>query len=260
MSLTVNTESAISGRGMKNRSPLAGFHATCGASRWASSREITGAVWRAAQKFYSSNPRDQLSSGLALGRVSQVPHRLEGVTVAPRPGWYPDPAGATGLYRWWDGSRWAEVTSDSAHAPPPIPVPAEAVIRDATPRAASPLRVATALSLGFALFISASIGLGLVIWRDQSDTSAQRLAGGTAGQPTAGGVGTDPVGYLDERTRTATIGAASLTMPGDPYVLSPDPMAIRGVLDLLFWASAPIHARYDGQHDWSSGEIGRAHV
>ena len=255
MSLTVNTESAISGRGMKNRSPLAGFHATCGASRWASSREITGAVWRAAQKFYSSNPRDQLSSGLALGRVSQVPHRLEGVTVAPRPGWYPDPAGATGLYRWWDGSRWAEVTSDSAHAPPPIPVPAEAVVRDATPRAASPLRVATALSLGFALFISASIGLGLVIWRDQSDTSAQRLAGGTAGQPTAGGVGTDPVGYLDERTRTATIGAASLTMPGDPYVLSPDPMAIRGVLDLLFWASAPIHARYDGQHDWSSGVL-----
>jgi len=94
-----------------------------------------------------------------------------------------------------------------------------------------------------------------VIWGDQSDTSAQRLAGGSAGQPTAGGVGTDPVGYLDERTRTATIGAASLTMPGDPYVLSPDPMAIRGVLDLLFWASAPIHARYDRQHDWSSGVL-----
>ena len=44
-------------------------------------------------------------------------------------------------------------------------------------------------------------------------------------------------------------------MPGDPYVLSPDPMTIRGALDLLFWASAPIHARYDGQHDWSSGVL-----
>ena len=70
-----------------------------------------------------------------------------------------------------------------------------------------------------------------------------------------GGVGTDPIGYLDERTRTATIGPASLTMPGDPYVLSPDPMTIRGVLDLLFWASAPVHIRYDGKHDWSSGVL-----
>ena len=54
-----------------------------------------------------------------------TPHRLEGVTVAPRPGWYPDPAGAPGLYRWWDGSSWAEVTSDSAQAPPPLPVETE---------------------------------------------------------------------------------------------------------------------------------------
>ena len=122
-------------------------------------------------------------------------------------------------------------------------------------RRSSPLRIAAALSLGFALFVSASIGLGLVIWRDSSGTPVQRTAGGSASLPTPGSVGTDPVGYLDERTRTATIGSASLTMPGDPYVLSPDPMTIRGVLDLLFWASAPIHARYDGQHDWSSGVL-----
>ena len=178
------------------------------------------------------------------------------MTAAPRPGWYPDPAGATGLYRWWDGSRWAEVTSDSVHAPPPIPVEPElGHLGVALSRRASPLRVATALSLGFALFISASIGLGLVIWRDQPDTSAQRVAGGSAGRPSAGGVSSEPVGYLDESTRTATIGPASLTMPSDPYVLSPDPMTIRGVLDVLFWASAPVHSRYDGQHDWSSGVL-----
>jgi Protein of unknown function (DUF2510) len=175
------------------------------------------------------------------------------VTVAPRPGWYPDPAGATGLYRWWDGSSWAEVTSDSAQAPPPLPVESEAVAGgDAPLRRASPVRVVTVLTLGFALFVSASIGLGLVIWRDSSNTSAQRALA-PAGLPSAGG--TDPIGYLDERTRTATIGPASLTMPGDPYVLSPDPMAVRGVLDLLFWASAPVHARYDGKHDWSSGVL-----
>ena len=176
------------------------------------------------------------------------------MTVTPRPGWYPDPAGATGLYRWWDGSSWAEVTSDSAQAPPPLPVESEAVAGgDAPLRRASPVRVVTVLALGFALFVSASIGLGLVIWRDSSNTSAQRALGAPAGLPSAGG--TDPIGYLDERTRTATIGPASLTMPGDPYVLSPDPMAVRGVLDLLFWASAPVHARYDGKHDWSSGVL-----
>ena len=176
------------------------------------------------------------------------------MTVAPRPGWYPDPAGTTGLYRWWDGSSWAEVTSDSAQAPPPLPVESEAVAEGSAPlRRASPVRVATVLTLGFALFVSASIGLGLVIWRDSSDSPAQRAVGAPGGVPSARG--TDPIGYLDERTRTATIGPVSLTMPGDPYVLSPDPMAVRGVLDLLFWASAPVHARYDGKHDWSSGVL-----
>ena len=32
-------------------------------------------------------------------------------------------------------------------------------------------------------------------------------------------------------------------------------MTIRGVLDLLFWASAPVHVRYDGKTDWSSGVL-----
>jgi len=177
------------------------------------------------------------------------------VTAAPRPGWYPDPAGAPGLYRWWDGSHWADVTSDSVQAPPPLALPIDAAGGVAPHHHASPLRIAAALGLGFALFISASIGLGLAIWPTQSNTSAQRAAGGPGGLPTVGSVGTDPVGYLDERTRTATIGPASLTMPGDPYVLSPDPMAIRGVLDLLFWASAPVHVRYDGKNTWSSGVL-----
>ena len=176
------------------------------------------------------------------------------MTAAPRPGWYPDPAGASGLYRWWDGSQWAEITSDSVHAPPPLVISTEPA-EDNASQHASPLRIAAALGLGFALFISASIGLGLAIWPNQTNTSAQRAAGGSGGIPTVGSLGTDPVGYLDERTRTATIGPASVTMPGDPYVLSPDPMAIGGVLDLLFWASAPVHSRYDGKHNWSSGVL-----
>jgi Protein of unknown function (DUF2510) len=209
-----------------------------------------------ARRKGSGNAHDHFNCRLALDPVFTTPHRLWCVTGAPRPGWYPDPAGATGLYRWWDGNHWANVTSDSANAPPPILIQAEAATGNlAARRGASPLRVSAALLLGFAIFVSASIGLGVVLWRSPSSTSAQRPAGGPADLPSAGSLGTDPVGYLDERTRKATIGSASLTLPGHPYVVSPDPMAIRGVLDLLFWASAPVHTRYDGKHDWSSGVL-----
>ena len=128
-----------------------------------------------------------------------------------------------------------------AQAPPPLPVQTEAAAGGGPAlRRISPMRVAAVLSLGFALFVSASIGL--VIWRDPSNTSPQRAAG----LPSAGG--TDPIGHLDERTRKATIGPASLTMPDDPHTLAP-PDGHRGVLDLLFWAAAPVHIRYDGKHD-----------
>jgi Protein of unknown function (DUF2510) len=203
----------------------------------------------------SGNAHGHFSLARARSGIN-TPHRLGGVTVAPRPGWYPDPAGAAGLYRWWDGIHWADVTSDSANAPPPLPVQAEPVTGDiAARRRASPLRVSAALMLGFALFVSASIGLGVMLWHGPSSTSAQRAPGHPADLPSPGSLGTDPVGYLDERTRKATIGSASLTLPGHPYVVSRDPMAIRGVLDLLFWASAPVHTRYDGKHDWSSGVL-----
>jgi len=52
----MKTESAISGRGMKNMSPFAGFQDRYGASRVASSREITGAVCRAEQEHDTRQP------------------------------------------------------------------------------------------------------------------------------------------------------------------------------------------------------------
>ena len=35
------------------------------------------------------------------------------------PGWYPDPAGVPGRYRYWDGSRWSAGTSDDPRQPAP---------------------------------------------------------------------------------------------------------------------------------------------
>lgn len=36
-----------------------------------------------------------------------------------QPGWYPDPGGREGHYRYWDGSHWSASTSTSPSGPPP---------------------------------------------------------------------------------------------------------------------------------------------
>ena len=36
-------------------------------------------------------------------------------------GWYPDPGGSPGRYRYWDGAQWSAQTSDNPYAPPPAP-------------------------------------------------------------------------------------------------------------------------------------------
>ena len=38
----------------------------------------------------------------------------------PEAGWYPDPAGAPGVHRWWSGSQWTNQTQ-IAPSPPPAP-------------------------------------------------------------------------------------------------------------------------------------------
>ena len=35
------------------------------------------------------------------------------------PGWYPDPAGARGRFRYWDGAQWSTVTIDDPRQAPP---------------------------------------------------------------------------------------------------------------------------------------------
>jgi hypothetical protein len=48
-------------------------------------------------------------------------------------GWYPDPAGVPGRYRYWDGSSWSTVTTDD----PGRPTPAESPATGPTPSKAS---------------------------------------------------------------------------------------------------------------------------
>jgi hypothetical protein len=174
------------------------------------------------------------------------------VSAAPRPGWYPDPAGTPELYRWWDGGDWTEAISESPRAPSPrlhSPArPEDDVVR----RQPSRLRSLVALLLCLALFLSATIGLGLAIWQD--GPSVQRSVRLPLAGPAAPTATPDSVGRLDQQTRVATIGSASMTLPDDPYWLSPDPMQTV-VLDMCFLSSAPVHARYDGRHSWTSAVL-----
>ena len=44
--------------------------------------------------------------------------------MADLKGWHPDPGGARGRFRYWDGSRWSAETTADPTAPPPGPPPA----------------------------------------------------------------------------------------------------------------------------------------
>ncbi len=46
--------------------------------------------------------------------------------MSAAPGWYPDPGGQVGRFRYWDGQVWSASTTADPRTPPPGPVPASA--------------------------------------------------------------------------------------------------------------------------------------
>ena len=178
------------------------------------------------------------------------------MSAAPRPGWYPDPAGTPDLYRWWDGGDWTEAISESPRAPSPRtqhPADPEDDLRTRRP---SRFRSVVALVVCLALFLSATVGLGLAIWQDPP--GVKRSLAGRAGAAVSPGALPDrgaEVGRLDERTRQASVGAASMTLPDRPYQPSAEPMQVPGLLEVFFLASAPVHEGYDGHRSWSSAVL-----
>lgn len=196
--------------------------------------------------------------------------------TAPRPGWYPDPAGAAELYRWWDGQQWTLAISESPQAPAPsnhppvglteldgVPELAGVDRQSGPPRRRSVLRAAVAVTVGFAMFVSAGLGLGLVIFgEDPSRSRAGQLPTppatlpSTPTQPAASG---SPAGQLDDSTRMARIDRASMQLPPLPYRLNPKPMELPGVFDVMFSADADVHRRYNGGRNWTAS-VALAHL
>jgi hypothetical protein len=186
------------------------------------------------------------------------------VTIAPRPGWYPDPAGSDELFRWWDGRFWTDAISESDQSPAPVSLLSAGVAFDPDARkSSSAVKKLLVLTAGFAVFVAAGLGVGLVIWREpNSSNGPQRGIPLNTLSPVAPGVHSvpaAPAGRLDETTGVATIGPASLTLPGPPYDLYEDPMQVSGVFDTFFLADADVHDDFDGKHGWSA-IVGLAHL
>jgi Protein of unknown function (DUF2510) len=172
-----------------------------------------------------------------------------------QPGWYADPAAPTVLFRWWDGQNWTDALSESVKAPPPdVAIPIDTAPRRRRRRRRSPARMVVAAAAGFALFLAASAGAASLIWRDPPAPVPNPAPAGS--DPSNIGPATNSPavlpGRLDTRTRVATIGAASITLPDDPYVIYPDPLSVDQVFTQLFWASTTVHPSYDGRRDWAA--------
>ncbi|SDS12479.1 DUF2510 domain-containing protein [Microlunatus soli] len=132
-----------------------------------------------------------------------------------------------------------------------------------------------ALLVAVSLVVSGGV-VGLIGWR--SYQSARSPAGSAAGGPEqssaagpqassgpspGGGSGSDAQadrsGRLDEVTRRASIGRATMTLPPAPYELVSDPVSIPHVFDAMFVANAPVHADYNGADTWAS-TVGIGHI
>lgn len=172
---------------------------------------------------------------------------------APRPGWYPDPAGTADHYRWWDGDRWTDHLSASPNAPTPTPLGTPSAVEPDPPRRRSPFRTVVALVVIVALFLTAGAGVGLWLWGG-APNGGPEAGGGTSPSraSTAAASPVGPRGQLDASSRTATIGPASMVLPDEPYTLHGDPVPVSGVFDVAFLAEAEVHRQYDGDHDWSA--------
>ena len=48
----------------------------------------------------------------------------------PAPGWYPDPDGAAGMVRWWNGISWSDVATPAG---PGVSVQSSPVLAPSTP-------------------------------------------------------------------------------------------------------------------------------
>jgi hypothetical protein len=163
--------------------------------------------------------------------------------VSAAPGWYPDPAGQPGQFRYWDGQTWFPTTSPSPYAAPP-----------ASP-AGSPVRPQKRSSLGWilgGLAVVAVLAVALIlVIRNLS------AAGGGSGPtpvdpsaaspcPEAASPSSTPPAQTGDRVRS---GRLSYPRLGDPFS-APTPDARTPFGRDVQNQEATVETKADGSPSW----------
>src|SRR5918995_5696586 len=99
----------------------------------------------------------------------------------PAAGWYPDPAGVPGRYRYWDGSQWSTVITEDPRGPGPADSPASSPAPGEPPKSGQPSRPARTRRLALiiavlAVAVSAVVAVAILLGHFPSVANQPRAA------------------------------------------------------------------------------------
>lgn len=178
----------------------------------------------------------------------------------PEAGWFADPRGAEGTWRWWDGRTWTGWLSRDAAAAAPQGVPAEPAFDDGAtepgPDAAGepapdlgptriPLPLAVVVVVG--AVILGLITIGAVVWASEPRLST----GPAAAPPEAAQAG--PVVAHDGVTRQASVEEMRVVLPSEPYECESGSGPKPPLFTSAATCNALVHENYNAAgDDWSA--------
>jgi Protein of unknown function (DUF2510). len=175
--------------------------------------------------------------------------------MASQAGWYPDPGGQPGMYRYWTGSAWTEAITPYPQSTPAPQVPTAPTVGPAAPRGSRS-------TVGWVVGIAAVVVVGLVMWAffgmggavPSADPTVRAPGGESSAdicpQPASSDVSSAAPEQSDGRVRAGNLSFPQL---GDPWTTpSYDNRVPYG--DLGVEQAALDQEDYDGQagHSWVS--------
>lgn len=175
--------------------------------------------------------------------------------MASQAGWYPDPGGQPGMYRYWTGSAWTE-----AITPYPQSTPAPQFATNVPPAGPTTGRRSSS-TVGWVVGIAAAVVVGLFVWAffgmgaaiPSADPSPRSPNGDSSAdicpQPASGSEASAAPAQADGRIRAGNLSFPQL---GDPWM---EPTVDNRVPygDFGVEQAAMDQEDYDGQgHSWVS--------